>query len=151
MLGVAGAGTMGAGIAERGARRRPGRAGPRPARAGHVALEELAGCDVVIEAAPEDLELKRGLFRALAEVVGDDAVLATNTSSLTVGAIAAAVPPPERVVGLHFFNPVPRMRLVELVAGRRLLRRRRSRAPARVARGDGQAGGPGARTGPASS
>ena len=116
-LGVAGAGTMGAGIAE------AARAAGLDVRVhdphvpGTVALEELAGCDVVIEAAPEDLELKRGLFRALAGVVGDDAVLATNTSSLTVGAIAAAVPRPERVVGLHFFNPVPRMRLVELVAG----------------------------------
>jgi 3-hydroxybutyryl-CoA dehydrogenase len=116
-LGVAGAGTMGAGIAE------AARAAGLDVRVhdphvpGTVALEDLAGCDVVIEAAPEDLELKRGLFRALAEVVGEDAVLATNTSSLTVGAIAAAVTRPERVVGLHFFNPVPRMRLAELVAG----------------------------------
>ena len=136
-LGVAGAGTMGAGIAE------AARAAGLDVRVhdphvpGTVALEELAGCDVVIEAAPEDLELKRGLFRALAGVVGEDAVLATNTSSLTVGAIAAGVPRPERVVGLHFFNPVPRMRLVELVAGRRLLpggaRARPRRSPRRWA------------------
>jgi len=77
----------------------------------------LAPCDVVIEAAPEALELKRALFAALAAVVAPDAVLATNTSSLLVSEIAAGVPRPERVVGLHFFNPVAKMRLVELVAG----------------------------------
>src|SRR5688572_21350508 len=117
LLGVAGAGTMGAGIAD------AARAAGFDVRVydphvdGTVPLEELAGCEVVIEAAPEDLELKRALFRTLAGVVAEDAVLASNTSSLTVGAIAAAVPRPERVVGLHFFNPVPRMRLAELVAG----------------------------------
>jgi 3-hydroxybutyryl-CoA dehydrogenase len=71
----------------------------------------------VIEAAPEDLEVKRALFGALAEAVAPDAVLATNTSSLLVSEIAAGVPEPERVVGLHFFNPVAKMQLVELVAG----------------------------------
>ncbi|MET0818962.1 MAG: 3-hydroxyacyl-CoA dehydrogenase family protein [Solirubrobacteraceae bacterium] len=116
-LGVAGAGTMGAGIAEAARAAGLDVLVHDPHVAGTAALEELADRDVVIEAAPEDLELKRGLFRALAEVVAADAVLATNTSSLTVGAVAAAVPGPERVVGLHFFNPVPRMRLVELVAG----------------------------------
>jgi 3-hydroxybutyryl-CoA dehydrogenase len=80
-------------------------------------LADLAQCDVVIEAAPEQLDVKRALFGALAGVVAPDAVLATNTSSLLVSAIAAGVPHPERVVGLHFFNPVPKMRLVELVAG----------------------------------
>ena len=116
-LGVAGAGTMGAGIAEAARAAGLDVLVHDPHVPGTAALEELADRDVVIEAAPEDLELKRGLFRALAEVVAADAVLATNTSSLTVGAVAAAVPGPERVVGLHFFNPVPRMRLVELVAG----------------------------------
>jgi 3-hydroxybutyryl-CoA dehydrogenase len=82
-----------------------------------AALAELAPCDLVIEAAPESLEIKRALFAAVAEVVAPDAVLATNTSSLLVSAIAAGVPGPERVVGLHFFNPVRKMRLVELVAG----------------------------------
>ena len=72
---------------------------------------------MVIEAAPERLDVKRGLFTELAAVVAPDAVLATNTSSLLVTAIAAGVPGPERVVGLHFFNPVAKMRLVELVAG----------------------------------
>ena len=82
-----------------------------------ASLADLADCDVVIEAAPERLDVKRELFAALAGVVAPDAVLATNTSSLLVSAIAAGVPQPQRVVGLHFFNPVPRMRLVELVPG----------------------------------
>jgi 3-hydroxybutyryl-CoA dehydrogenase len=77
----------------------------------------LAACDVVVEAVPESLELKREVLCGLAAFVAPDAVLATNTSSLLVSAVAASVPGPERVVGLHFFNPVPRMRLVELVAG----------------------------------
>src|ERR1700755_1970708 len=95
---------------------------PDPAAQGRVegiewagALAELAPCDLVIEAAPESLEGKRAIFAAIAEVVAPDAVLATNTSSLLVSAIAAGVPGPERVVGLHFFNPVRKMRLVELV------------------------------------
>jgi len=80
-------------------------------------LVRLAECGLVIEAAPEDLELKRALFLTLAEVVQPDCVLATNTSSLSVTALAAGVPNPERVVGMHFFNPPARMRLVEVVAG----------------------------------
>jgi 3-hydroxybutyryl-CoA dehydrogenase len=143
-LGVAGAGTMGAGIAqtavlaglptvlhdpvpgaleaaERRIRDRLERSGedveaalsrltfvPEPAG--------LAGCDVAIEAAPEELELKRAVLAALAAACGSDALLATNTSSLAVTEIAAGVPRPERVAGLHFFNPVPRMPLVEVVA-----------------------------------
>jgi 3-hydroxybutyryl-CoA dehydrogenase len=79
--------------------------------------EDLAGCDLVIEAAPEDLGLKQKLFAELAEVCGPDSVLATNTSSLSVAAIAAGVPEPKRVVGMHFFNPPALMKLVEVVAG----------------------------------
>jgi 3-hydroxybutyryl-CoA dehydrogenase len=87
------------------------------ARAGAAAnLEELCECDLVIEAAPESLELKRELFSALADTCGANAILATNTSSLSVTAIAAAVPNPERVVGMHFFNPPALMKLVEVVA-----------------------------------
>jgi 3-hydroxybutyryl-CoA dehydrogenase len=71
----------------------------------------------VIEAAPEELRLKRELFAQLAEVCGPAAILATNTSSLSVTAIAAEVPRPERVVGMHFFNPPALMRLVEVVCG----------------------------------
>jgi 3-hydroxybutyryl-CoA dehydrogenase len=80
-------------------------------------LEDLAGCELVVEAAPEDLELKRGLFAQLAGACGTGAILATNTSSLSVTAIAAGVERPERVCGMHFFNPPPLMRLVEVVAG----------------------------------
>ena len=79
-------------------------------------LGELAGCELLIEAAPEDVELKRRLFTEVAAVCGPDAVLATNTSSLRVSAIAAGVPNPERVVGMHFFNPPALMKLVEVVA-----------------------------------
>jgi 3-hydroxybutyryl-CoA dehydrogenase len=80
-------------------------------------IEVLRDCDLVIEAAPEDLDLKRNLFERLAAVCGPDTVLATNTSSLSVTAIAAAVPQPERIVGMHFFNPPALMQLVEVVAG----------------------------------
>src|SRR5688572_22206102 len=80
-------------------------------------VAELAGSDLVIEAAPEDLELKRDLFASLAAACGADAILATNTSSLPVSDIAAEVERPERVCGMHFFNPPPLMRLVEIVAG----------------------------------
>jgi 3-hydroxybutyryl-CoA dehydrogenase len=87
------------------------------ARAGAAAhFEELGECDLVVEAAPEDLDLKRGLFAALAETCGSGAILATNTSSLPVTAIGEGIPGPERVVGMHFFNPPALMRLVEVVA-----------------------------------
>ncbi|HEX5146308.1 MAG TPA: 3-hydroxyacyl-CoA dehydrogenase NAD-binding domain-containing protein [Conexibacter sp.] len=80
-------------------------------------LDALAPCELVIEAAPERLELKRELYARLSEVVAADCVLATNTSSIPVTAIAAAATHPERVVGMHFFNPAPLMRLLEVVAG----------------------------------
>jgi 3-hydroxybutyryl-CoA dehydrogenase len=82
-------------------------------------LAALAEAELAIEAAPEDLELKRQLLRELAGHVAGDCVLATNTSSLSVTALAAGVPGPERVVGMHFFNPPPVMQLLELVAGER--------------------------------
>jgi 3-hydroxybutyryl-CoA dehydrogenase len=82
-------------------------------------LADLAGCEVLIEAAPERLELKRELFAAAAAACGPETVLATNTSSLRVSEIAAGVPGPERVVGMHFFNPPVLMKLVEIVAGER--------------------------------
>ncbi len=153
VIGVVGAGTMGAGIAQlacqsgartllhdpvpealqtgierirgqlqRGAAR--GRwsesaAKEAAARLEAVAqLEDLARCELVIEAAPERLELKRDLFaRLAADVVSDDCVLATNTSSLLVTAVASGAQRPERVVGMHFFNPAPVMALLEVVAG----------------------------------
>jgi 3-hydroxybutyryl-CoA dehydrogenase len=80
-------------------------------------IEILRDCELVIEAAPEDLDLKRKLFERLVSVCGPDSVLATNTSSLSVTAIASVVPGPERIVGMHFFNPPALMRLVEIVAG----------------------------------
>jgi 3-hydroxybutyryl-CoA dehydrogenase len=83
--------------------------------AGSVA--DLAGCSVVIEAVAERLDVKQALFTEVEAVVGPDALLATNTSSLSVTAIAAALAHPGRVIGLHFFNPADRMRLVEVVRG----------------------------------
>jgi len=82
-------------------------------------LEDLAPCALVIEAIAESLEAKRGLFEELADVVDPACVLATNTSSLSVTDLAAAVPGPERVVGMHFFNPAPLMPLVEIVRAER--------------------------------
>ncbi len=78
-------------------------------------LEELAGCQLVIEAIPEKLALKQELFGKLSTICAADAVLASNTSSLSLTEIAAAAKAPERVVGLHFFNPVHLMKLLEVV------------------------------------
>ncbi|MFI5025886.1 MAG: 3-hydroxyacyl-CoA dehydrogenase NAD-binding domain-containing protein [Solirubrobacterales bacterium] len=150
-IGVAGAGTMGAGIAqvaalggyetrlhdpqpealERGAQRlseqlakgaEKGRWSTGEAETASrrittaAALSELQGCELVIEACPEDLALKHALFGRLAEICGPDAVLATNTSSLSVADIAQGLPHPERICGMHFFNPPALMKLVELIA-----------------------------------
>jgi 3-hydroxybutyryl-CoA dehydrogenase len=82
-------------------------------------LSDLADCDVVIEAVVEQLEAKRALFAELERVVRPRAVLATNTSALSVTEIASAVSMPERVVGMHFFNPAPLMPLVEVVRAER--------------------------------
>lgn len=78
-------------------------------------LEEMSGCNLVVEAIVEQLAAKQQLLRALEAVVGPQCVLATNTSSLSVTAIAAACTHPRRVAGWHFFNPVPRMKLVEVI------------------------------------
>jgi 3-hydroxybutyryl-CoA dehydrogenase len=82
-------------------------------------LQAFAGCDLVVEAIVERLDVKRELFQALEAIVAADAVLATNTSSLSVTAIAAVCRDPARVAGYHFFNPVPLMRVVEVVHGSR--------------------------------
>ena len=151
-VGVVGAGTMGAGIAQiaalggfetflyeidekqlerglemiRNGMRRGAERGRWSESEGAEALrrlrtdtliELLIDCELVIEAAPEDLDLKRNLFDRLASVCGPETVLATNTSSLSVTAIASAVPEPERIVGMHFFNPPALMELVEVVTG----------------------------------
>ena len=81
------------------------------------ALADLADCSLVIEAAIEDLAIKQRLFAELESIVGADCVLATNTSSLSITAIGAALKQPARLVGMHFFNPAPRMKLVEVVRG----------------------------------
>src|SRR3712207_9067852 len=78
-------------------------------------LDDLADCDLVVEAVVEDLDVKRALFAALDEVVKPGAILATTTSSLPVIECAAATSRPEDVVGLHFFNPAQVMKLVEVV------------------------------------
>ena len=79
----------------------------------------VAAADLVIEAAPEDLALKKELFTRLSRAARAEAILASNTSSLPITAIAAAARHPGRVVGLHFFNPVPAMKLLEIVQGER--------------------------------
>lgn len=151
-IGVVGAGTMGAGIAQLAARSgartllydsfaQALRRGVENARRGlakeaqkgkltdeqaQTAAESLqpvddmaalADCELVIEAAPERLELKHEMYGKLSAIVSERCVLATNTSSLLVTAIATGATHPERVVGMHFFNPAPLMRLLEVVAG----------------------------------
>ena len=86
---------------------------------GVVPLEELKGCDIVIESAPEEFEIKQPILEALDGIVGEDCIIATNTSSLSVTRLANCVSRPENFVGMHFFNPVPAMKLVEVVSGRR--------------------------------
>jgi len=78
-------------------------------------LTELEGCGLVIEAIIEKLDIKQALFKHLEEVCGADAILASNTSSLSIASIAAACEKPERVLGIHFFNPAPLMPLVEII------------------------------------
>jgi len=78
-------------------------------------LAELASCQLVIEAAFEDLDVKRELFAELDRIIAADAILATNTSALSVTQIAEATQRPERVVGMHFFNPAPVLPLVEVI------------------------------------
>jgi 3-hydroxybutyryl-CoA dehydrogenase len=152
VIGVCGAGTMGAGIAQlacqagartllhdpdgealqrglasinrhlkRGVERerlsRDAADGALARLHGAERLEDLADCQLVIEAAPERLELKRGLLERLSAIVSAECVLASNTSSLLVTAMATAATHPERVVGMHFFNPPPLMKLLEVVAG----------------------------------
>ena len=152
VIGVLGAGTMGAGIAQLACRsgaetllfdpipealekgrervldglRREAAKGRLDADAADAAagrlqtvgeLAALSACELVIEAVPERLELKHRIYGELSEIVSADCVLATNTSSLPVTAIAAGASNPERVVGMHFFNPAPVMALLEVIAG----------------------------------
>ena len=105
-------------------------------------LEDCQGSVLVIEAAPENLELKRDIFKQLDSICGPETLLASNTSSFNVTAIAASTKHQERVLGLHFFNPPPLMALVEVVQGDRTspaiidkatdLMRRMGKTPARA-------------------
>jgi 3-hydroxybutyryl-CoA dehydrogenase len=152
VIGVLGAGTMGAGIAQLAARAGArtllydpfpealargiasaedglrkemvkGKLSEEDAAAASERLQPvedmaaLAPCELVIEAAPERLELKHEMYAKLSEIVSEQCVLATNTSSLLVTAIATGASHPERVVGMHFFNPAPLMALLEVIAG----------------------------------
>ena len=78
-------------------------------------LEAIAGADLVIEAVPENLDLKLEVMQAIDHAAGNDCMIASNTSSIPIAELAQAVPRPERVLGLHFFSPVPVMKLVEVV------------------------------------
>lgn len=90
-----------------------------------TALTDMSQCQLVVEAIVERLDVKRDLFAALEGVVADDCILASNTSSLSITAIAAACKLPQRVAGYHFFNPVALMKVVEVIDGLRSARDRR--------------------------
>lgn len=80
-------------------------------------LKYLKDCDLIIEAVPEKLELKKSIFAEVAEICKEDAILATNTSSLSVTEISTSVNKPEFFLGVHFFNPAPLMPLIEVIKG----------------------------------
>lgn len=82
-------------------------------------IQDLKDCDLVIEAASENPEIKKSIFKELDEVCDEKTILATNTSSLSVTEIGAATGRPEKVIGMHFFNPVPVMKLVEVIRGKK--------------------------------
>lgn len=82
---------------------------------GSTALADLAGCELVVEAATENAPIKEQIFRQLADAVPADTILASNTSSISLTTIASWVKKPERVIGMHFMNPVPVMQLVEII------------------------------------
>jgi len=79
--------------------------------------QDVAGCDLVIEAATENMAIKKTIFKQLGDLCGENAILATNTSSLSVTELASVVKNPQRVIGVHFFNPAPVMKLVEIIRG----------------------------------
>lgn len=82
---------------------------------GTTDIGELHDCDLVIEAVPENLELKKDLFRSLDQICQRETIFATNTSSFSIGELGAYTTRPEKFVGMHFFNPVPVMKLLEVV------------------------------------
>lgn len=93
------------------------RAAARARLASAGELQALAGCDIVVEAVVEKFEVKRQVLQALDGILGADAILATNTSSISITRLAAATARPDRVIGMHFMNPVPLMQLVEIIRG----------------------------------
>jgi 3-hydroxybutyryl-CoA dehydrogenase len=82
-----------------------------------TSLQDLASCDLVIEAASENVGIKRKVFADLDGILGPDAIIASNTSSISITLLAAGTKRPEQVIGMHFFNPVPIMALVEVICG----------------------------------
>lgn len=88
---------------------------------GHIktttSLDDLKDCALVVEAATENFEIKKQIFEKLDIITGPDAILSSNTSSISITKIAAATKRPEKVIGMHFFNPVPLMKLVEVIRG----------------------------------
>ncbi|MBP3815491.1 MAG: 3-hydroxybutyryl-CoA dehydrogenase [Firmicutes bacterium] len=80
-------------------------------------FEVLKDCDLIIESSTEDMDKKKELFKQLDAICKDDAILATNTSALSITELASVTSKPDRVIGMHFFNPVPAMKLVEVVKG----------------------------------
>src|SRR5579862_7920429 len=82
-----------------------------------LSIGELRACDLVVEAATEQFDVKAALFRELDQMLSSDAILASNTSSISITKLAGQTQNPRRVIGMHFFNPVPMMKLVEVVRG----------------------------------
>ncbi len=80
-------------------------------------LEDLKDCDLIVEAATENFDIKKQIFQKLDEIAKDDAILSSNTSSISITKIAGVTKNPARVIGMHFFNPVPLMKLVEVIRG----------------------------------
>ena len=80
-------------------------------------LNDLQDCSLIVEAATENFEIKKQIFEQLDEIAGSDAILSSNTSSISITKIAAVTKRPEKVIGMHFFNPVPLMKLVEVIRG----------------------------------
>lgn len=85
---------------------------------GSTDISIVKDADLIIEAATEDLEQKKALFKELDELCGPDTIIATNTSSLSITDIASATSRPDKIIGMHFFNPVPMMKLVEIIKGK---------------------------------
>jgi 3-hydroxybutyryl-CoA dehydrogenase len=80
-------------------------------------LEDLKDCGLIVEAATENFDIKKQIFEKLDEIAGENAILSSNTSSISITKIAATTKRPEKVIGMHFFNPVPLMKLVEVIRG----------------------------------